>query len=289
VCAPAGPVDPQSLENGVAELRSLGFEVCPSPGVLERQGFVAGSPETRLRELNDLLASESVRGIVCARGGAGSAQLLKGLDPQFIEAHHKVFVGYSDITWLHLLLNRLGLVTFYGPMAAREFGLASYDPESFLGTLTGDGPHAVHGGLETLRRGSAEGRLLGGCLSLISAAVGTPWTLPEEDETILFLEDVDEAPYRVERMLFQLRESGRLANVRGIVFGEMPGCAPDPSAGYSLQDVILRALDGLDIPVALGLPAGHARSPAVTLPLGARARLVCEDRAELRLLESAVE
>ena len=287
VCAPAGPVDPESLERGVGELRSLGFEVRLSPGVLERDGFVAGSAETRLRELHDLLVSESVNGVVCARGGSGASQLLKGLDPALVEAHHKVFVGYSDITWLHLFLNRLGLVTFYGPMTAREIGLGSYDRESFLRSVTGSDPPA-HGGLETLRRGIAEGRILGGCLSLISAAVGTPWTLPVEEDTILFLEDVDEAPYRVERMLFQLRESGRLANVRGIVFGEMPGCAPDPSAGYSLQEVLLRPLEGLDVPVALGLPAGHALSPAVTLPLGTRARLLCEDQSELRLLEPAV-
>jgi muramoyltetrapeptide carboxypeptidase len=282
-------VDPESLENGVGELKSLGFDVCLSPGVLEREGFVAGSPETRLRELHDLLASEAVKGIVCARGGSGAAHLLKRLDPSLFEAHHKVFVGYSDITWLHLFANRLGLVTFYGPMTARGIGLGSYDRESLLGTLTGESPPAVHGGLETLRQGNAEGRVLGGCLSLVSAAVGTPWTLPAEPNTILFLEDVDEPPYRVERMLFQLRESGCLANVSGIVFGEMPGCAPGPSAGYSLQEVILRALNGLDIPVALGLPAGHTRSPGVTLPLGVSARLACEDEAELRLLEPAVE
>ena len=289
VCAPAGPVDPESLEKGVGELKSLGFDVRLSDGILDRDGFVAGSAEMRLGELHGLLVSDSVNGIVCARGGSGAAHLLKRLDPSLIERHHKVFVGYSDITWLHLFANRLGLVTFYGPMTARGIGLGSYDRESFLGTLTGEGPPAVHGGLEALRQGSAEGRLLGGCLSLISAAVGTPWTLPADEDTILFLEDVDEAPYRVERMLFQLKESGCLAKVSGIVFGEMPGCAPGPLAGYSLQEVILRALDGLDIPVALGLPAGHARSPGVTLPLGVRARLACEDEAELRLLEPAVE
>jgi muramoyltetrapeptide carboxypeptidase len=140
-----------------------------------------------------------------------------------------------------------------------------------------------------LRGGHGEGVVRGGCLSILAAAAGTPWALASGGEdTILFLEDVDERPYRIDRMLLQLRESGALAGVRGVVFGDMKGCAPRLDEPYRLEEVLLEALDGLDVPVALGLSSGHTSSPAVTLPLGVRARLRCGERASFEVLEAAV-
>jgi muramoyltetrapeptide carboxypeptidase len=176
-------------------------------------------------------------------------------------------------------------------MVAHELASGGFHRESLLWALTGEGaPYATEEGeLEALRPGQGEGRLRGGCLSILAAAAGTPWSLQPHDDTVLFIEDVDEPPYRIDRLLFQLRHSGALEGVRGIVFGDMRGCAPRMDADYSLEDVIREALDGLDVPIALGLSSGHTRSPNVTLPLGVRARLLCDpDGARFELLEPPV-
>jgi muramoyltetrapeptide carboxypeptidase len=291
VCAPAGVVDGERLERGVAELRGLGFDVRVPEGVLERQRFTAGDVDRRAAELLDLFSDPRVAGIVCARGGAGSAGVLPRLDGERLRAQGKVFVGYSDITFLHLFLGRLGLVTVHGPMVARELAEGTYDPTSLLHALTGEGvPYASEpGDLLSLRPGAGEGILRGGCLSILAAAAGTPWALrPDPEGTVLFLEDVHERPFRVERMLFQLRQSGALDNVKGIVFGDMKGCAPRAEEDYELGDVLLEALRGLEIPIAMGLSSGHTATAAVSLPLGVRARLTADEDARLEVLEPAV-
>lgn len=288
LCAPAGPVDGDRLARGAAELRSLGFDVQVPEGIGERTGFTAGSARRRTDELLRLFADESVAAIVCARGGAGAGQLLRHLDPELLRAHAKTLLGYSDITFLHLYLGRLGVGSLYGPMAATQLADGSYDRASLRHGLTGEGtPYATAADdLAPLRAGEGEGVLRGGCLSILAAAAGTPWALaPDGEDTILFLEDVDERPYRIDRMLLQLRSSGAFAGVRGVVFGDMPGCAPRMAEDYALEDVLREALDGLGVPVALGLSSGHTASPAVTLPLGVRARLSCGEDARFEVLE----
>ncbi len=291
VCAPAGPVEPDRLRAGVAELEAIGFRVRVPEGVFARTGFTAGVAERRLAELHGLFADDEVVGILCARGGAGCGALLPRLDAGLIAAHPKLFVGYSDITFIHLFLARLGQVSFHGPMVARELGEGSYHKESLLHALSGGGPpfSAGAGDLVALRPGVAEGRLRGGCLSILAASIGTPWApLVDEEGTLLLLEDVDEPAYRVERWLLQLRHAGALDGVKGIVFGEMKGCGPDAQAGYTLEQVILGALEGLDVPIALGLSSGHTRGPTVTVPLGVRARLEAGESARFRVLEPGV-
>ena len=272
------------------ELRSLGFDVLVPEGIDARTGFTAGTRERRLEELHRLIADDSVAAIVAARGGAGAGGLLERLDPGLVRAHPKPFVGYSDLTFLHLYLGRLGLPTLHGPMAARELADGSYDRASFLHGLTGEGEpwRSEAGDLEPLRGGEAEGVLRGGCLSILAAAAGTPWAVDTAGEdTVLFLEDVDERPFRIDRMLLQLRASGALRGVRGVVFGDMRGCSPKLTEDYRLEDVLLRGLAGLDGPVALGLSSGHTASPLVTLPLGARVRLRCGEEALFEVLEPA--
>jgi muramoyltetrapeptide carboxypeptidase len=292
VCAPAGAVDPRALEKGIAELEALGFQVKRTEGLAGRRAFTAGPRETRLAGLRGLFADGDVKAVFCARGGAGAAELMAHLDPEWFRAP-KIFVGYSDLTLVHLFLNRRGVVTFHGPMVAKELGSGHYDRASLLWALTGEGTpyRSDDEDLLSLRPGEAEGRLRGGCLSLLAAAAGTPWALDTSPEdTILFVEDVDEPPYRIDRMLRQLRDSGALSGVKGIVFGDMKGCSPGIDADYTLEDVIGDALEGLDGPVALGLSSGHSTGPHVTLPLGVRARLSASpDRAQLELLEAAVE
>jgi muramoyltetrapeptide carboxypeptidase len=207
-------------------------------------------------------------------------------------ARPKVFVGYSDITFLHSRLNGEGLVTFHGPMVAlHDFADGLVDGASFRAAVFGAGPRfeTGDGALRVLRPGTAEGRLQGGCISILAAGVGTPCALrPDPEGTILFREDIHEAPYRLARALLQLRAAGVFDSARGIVFGEMPECAAPPGAGYTLEDVLLDALSGLDVPVAIGLASGHTLNPNVTLPFGARARLACGDQARLSVLEASV-
>jgi muramoyltetrapeptide carboxypeptidase len=294
IAAPAGPVDEVRLAKGVAELERLGFSVKVADGVLERKGFTAGPVETRVTQLHGLFADRSVAAVMCARGGAGAIQLLPYLDRELLRANPKPFLGYSDATLLHLELGRLGLVSLHGPMVARELadGESAYDRASLWHALTGDGaPYASSpGDLVCLAEGEAEGILRGGCLSLLAAAVGTPWALwSMEEPTILFIEDVDEKPYRIDRMLRQLRASGAFSGVKGVVFGDMKGCTPSYHDGYRLEEVLLEALAGLDVPVAFGLSSGHTTHPNVTLPLGVRAWLECRDgEARFAILEPAV-
>lgn len=290
VIAPSGVVDREALGRGIAELQRLGFEVRADERLLEVELFHAGSLERRLAELHALFEDEQVAAIFCARGGAGAFSLLERLDERLIRERPKPLVGYSDITFLHLYLRRLGIVSFQGPMVARELASGRYDRSSLLAALCGEGEPYASGPDEllSLREGSAEGRLLGGCLSILAAAAGTPWALECDEPTVLFLEDVDEPPYRIERLLVQLRASGALRQVAGVVLGEFPGCSPALDAGYSLEQVVLDALE-LDVPVALGQSSGHAHGPNVTLPLGVRARLDCgASEARLRVLEAAV-
>jgi muramoyltetrapeptide carboxypeptidase len=295
VAAPAGPVDEKRLERGVAELEALGFAVRVAMGALDRTGFTAGSPEARQGQLEGLLGDPEVAAIVCARGGAGAGRVLARLDLAFLGEHPKPLLGYSDITWLHLALGGLGIPSLHGPMVAKELadGEAAYARENLWHALTGEGdPYAsAPGTLRALRGGSAEGVLRGGCLAILAAAAGTPWALrPRGEPTLLFIEDVDEPPFRVDRMLLQLQASGGLEGVRGIVFGEMKGCVPERGADYTLEETLLEALEGFDGPVAFGLPSGHASHPNVTLPLGVRARLDCgSGEARFEVLEAPVE
>jgi muramoyltetrapeptide carboxypeptidase len=294
VAAPAGPVEEDRLGRGVAELERLGFAVRVADGVRERKGFTAGTVENRLRQLHGLFADPAVAAVACARGGAGTIQLLPGLDRDLLRDNPRLVLGYSDVTLLHLEMQRLGIPSLHGPMVARglDAGEPGYDRASLWHGLTGEGTPYESGedDLLPLAEGAAEGVLRGGCLSLLAAVAGTPWAMGSLDEpTLLVLEDVDEKPYRVDRMLRQLRASGAFEGVAGVVFGDMKGCAPGFDEDYALEDVLLEALDGLGVPVALGLSSGHTTLPGVTLPLGARARLECANgEARFAVLEAPV-
>ena len=288
VCAPAGAVDLERLDRGVAALQELGYAVRVAPATTARHQFKAGRPDERLRDLHDLLKDDAVRAVFCARGGAGAAALLPQLDVSGLEP--KIFVGYSDITFLQLALQKEGWITFQGPMVAWELASGLVEPASFEACLKSGAPFHVQGDpLVPLRAGKGEGRLLGGCLSILAAAAGTPWSLrPDPEGTLLFLEDVAEAPYRIDRQLFQLRASGAFDGLRGIVFGQMNRCVPAADAGYTLEEVVLEALAGLDVPVAIGLAAGHTSGSNLTLPLGVRARLSCGAGARFETLEGSL-
>jgi muramoyltetrapeptide carboxypeptidase len=290
IVAPASNVKPELLEAGCDGLRRAGYEPFYFESILERDLYFAGSAERRARELEDMFARGDIRAIVCARGGYGSNYLPLTLDPMKIIPHPKILVGYSDITTLVCCMaDSANFVTFHGPMVAKDFAVADgVDLESWQNALGGaeEWEIAEGSGAKPLVAGEAEGILYGGCLSMLVASLGTEHEIRTAG-TILFVEDVATKPYQIDRMLMQLKLADKLKDVRGIVFGEMLDCRQSPDQDYTLEEVILRIVEDLRIPVAFGLRSGHVSRANITLPIGVRARLTVEDSVELRILEAA--
>jgi len=293
VVAPASNIKRDLLDDGCEALRKLGYKPLYLDSILDKDLYFAGSVERRVRELEEMFLRDDVRGIVCARGGYGVNYLLEVLNLEEIKAHPKIFVGYSDITTLQTeLLDAVGLVTFYGPMVARDFAVPDgLHLPSWEAALSGKSSWTLELGPESgakpLLPGSGEGILYGGCLSMLVASLGTPYEISTAG-TILFIEDMAEKPYRIDRMLMQLKLAGKLSGVRGIIFGEMLDCVQSNAQEYSLEEVVLRVVGDLGIPVAYGLRSGHVSRANITLPLGVRAALdIGRKEGSLRILESA--
>ncbi len=287
VLAPASPVRKEFVDRGVAELERLGFRVRVGTNLYRRGRYTAGSAEERLEDWIELWEDPEVTAVFCARGGYGSMELLSRLPVERIRACPKVLLGASDVTALHsFLASQADLVSFHGPMVAQQIARGLYDADNLLSILGSREPYGRFdvASIEVLHTGSAEGPLLGGCLSMLVALVGTPY-LSSFRDGILFVEDTQTKPYQIDRMLTQLRLAGHLDGVRGMVFGEMPGCEQHPDQGYTLQEMLRDWTAHLGIPVLFGFPSGHTVSRALTIPLGARARL---DKEGLTLLEGAV-
>lgn len=282
VVAPAAAIDRPSLEQGVHVLVALGYRVRVAPDVYRQNAYLAGSDQVRAESLRAALADPEVRAVFLARGGYGSARLLPLLDGRIDPEAPKIVVGYSDTTAiLAWLTGRLGWITFHGPMVAADFpSLSAAERRGLRDLLAGRGRPAYRLGAP-IHGGVTEGRLLGGNLATLVSLLGTPWA-PSCDGAILFLEDRNEKPYRIDRMLTQLRLSGLLAGLKGLVFGEMPECG----GTRELRRIVRELTEGLNLPVATGLRSGHGRGKR-TLPLGARARLDADQRA-LEILEPVV-
>ena len=290
IVAPASNVKRELLEAGCDGLRRAGYEPFYFESILERDLYFAGSAERRARELEDMFVRDDIRAIVCARGGYGSNYLPQTLDPNKIVAHPKILVGYSDITTLVCCMaDSANFVTFHGPMVATDFAVADgVDLDSWQNALGGEAEWSIAegSGARPMVAGQGEGILYGGCLSMLAASLGTEHEIRTAG-TILFVEDVAAKPYQIDRMLVQLKLAGKLKEVRGMVFGEMIDCRQSPDQDYNLEEVILRIVDDLRIPVAFGLRSGHVSRANITLPIGVRARLTVEDSVELRILEAA--
>jgi len=293
IIAPASNIKRELLESGCEALRGLGYRPFYLDSILEKNLYVAGSAERRARELDEMFTRDDVRAIVCARGGYGANYLLDTLDLEKIKTHPKIFVGYSDITTLlTYILDSVGLVTFHGPMVTKDFVLSDgVDLGSWEAALTGVSDWALdlgpESGVKPLLAGSAQGVLYGGCLSMLVASLGTPYEIHTAG-TILFIEDADEKPYQIDRMLMQLKLAGKFASVCGIVFGEMLDCLQNKDQDYTLEEVVLRVIGDLGVPVAYGLRSGHVSRRNITLPFGVRAALnVGRKEGSLRILESA--
>jgi muramoyltetrapeptide carboxypeptidase len=314
ILAPASaPPDPENIDRSVAVLEKLGFKVKLSPNVRKRLGFLAGSDHERASDLMRLFADRRVNAILCVRGGYGAARLLPLLDYRIIRENAKIFVGYSDITSLHCaFLTKANLISFHGPMLNSDFvhdDMPPFTLQSFLRTLTSLPVRRRESGrrmgerwngniaegyrkktVKILRRGIAQGRLIGGNLTLLCTTIGTPWQPPFRDG-ILFLEDLSEQPYRFDRMLTYLLNCGLLQQVAGIAIGINHDCE-DPKAKrakeyrQTLEDVFRERLLSLTVPIVIGLPFGHVPHNA-TLPVGMRVTLD-GNKGELILSEPAV-
>lgn len=295
VVAPASNIKPAWLDAGCEALHKLGYKTIYADSIFEQDLYFAGSVERRARELEDMFVNPQVRAIICARGGYGANYLLDTIDLNKIKTHPKIFVGYSDITsLLTYITDATGVVTFHGPMVTKDFARSEgVDLASWESAVRGVSSWAIDAGpdsgVEPLVEGQAQGILYGGCLSMLAASLGTPYEIHTAG-TILFIEDVATKPYQIDRMLMQLKLAGKLEGVRGLVFGEMLDCTQKKDQDYTLQEVLLRVVGQLGIPIACGLRSGHVSRQNVTLPLGVRAALEVSSReVQLEILEAATE
>ena len=280
--APAGPAE-LDVEKAGQWMRARGYGLRIFPSVYERDGYLAGSDDTRLNDLHAAFAAPDIDAIFCLRGGYGTPRLLDRLDFDLLRANPKPFVGYSDLTAVHLAISRYaGFVTFHGPMFNIDLLGGKQQPTesalfSMLRGQVGAGSvlaHPVAYPLTTISPGIACGRLLGGNLSMIAAVMGTPFEIDAEG-IILLIEDVNEPIYRIDRLLTHLRLAGKLAQVAGVLVGDVAGV--DKAA---LERLLKQTFEPLCIPVLAGWRSGHC-DPNLTLPMGALVRL---DAGEQRLV-----
>jgi muramoyltetrapeptide carboxypeptidase len=291
VVAPASPFRREDLEAGLAELRRLGFEPAYDDSLFDRKGYVAGSPETRAAAIRRALDDKAVGAIMAVRGGHGSVHVLPLLDAAAVRTARKPFVGYSDLTALLTFVTcTCGMVAVHGPTVAGRLqrGPEAYDPDTFLAVLTRPAPlgSLAPAGLEPLKAGEARGPLFGGNLTQLGASLGTKFQFDPPRGCVLFLEDVHERPYRLDRVWTQLRLAGILGRAAAIVFGDFPGC-DEPGGGPTARATLADLASEFDGPVLFGLPAGHTPGAALTLPLGVAARVVAGPRPELVVEEAA--
>jgi muramoyltetrapeptide carboxypeptidase len=292
VVAPASAFPREEFDDGIREIRRLGFEPVYDESVFERRRYLAGSAETRARALRCALRDPSIAGVIGVRGGYGSAQVLPLLDRDEARTAAKPFVGYSDLTSvLTFLTVSCGVVAFHGPMLARRLGrgAAGYDAATFLGALTKREPmgELAPSGLETIRSGEARGALYGGTITQLLSSFGTPFAFSPPPGCVLFLEEVGERPYRLDRMMTQLAQSGILARASAIVIGELPNC-DEPGGEPTGRSVMADLLADFPGPVLIGFPSGHTTGPAMTLPLGVSCRVIGGAAPRLVVEESAV-
>jgi muramoyltetrapeptide carboxypeptidase len=293
IVAPASAFGRDEFEAGVLELRRLGFEPVYSDDVFARTEYLAGPAELRVKDFLAAWMDPTIAGVIAARGGYGSVHLLPLLNATQIRAHAKVFVGYSDNTSLLTWFNQAcGLVAFHGPMIEGRFarGADGYDRDSFLRAVARPQPigEVPLDGVESLAAGEARGRLVGGTLTQLVASLGTPFAFDPPPGCVLFLDDVAERPYRLDRMLTQLRLSGILGRAAGLVFNALPRC-DEPGGSPTARETVRLVLADFPGPILYGLPSGHSDGPTLTLPFGVTARVVSGANPSFIIEEAAVQ
>lgn len=290
--APASSFPHEELTAGVAELARLGFQAIYDDSIFDKDRFVAGSVEARVRAIHDAWADPSIAALIAMRGGYGSAQLLPFLNPDLLRSGRKALIGYSDITALLTLYQRNGLAAIHGPMIDRRIstGPSAYDEDSFRRVMTQAEPAGElrPSQLEVLHHGRATGTLTGGTLTQLMASMGTKFAFDPPAGSILFLEDIGERPYRIHRLLTQAEQAGIFAKALGIVFGEFPNC-DEPGGDPAIKDVVHEFMKDFGGPVLFNFPSGHTTGATWTLPFGVRVEVVSGPTPSIRILEAAVE
>ncbi len=291
VISPASSAKPERITGGLEALRKLGFDAVPAGHAYGKAPqYFGGTVEERLGDLHTAFADDAVGAIICSRGGYGSNYLLERLDRELIRRHAKPLFAYSDMTAIQTwLLDEVGLVSFHGPMAAADWYLPDgvHMPSLEAAWTGGTVIVGAAEGLRVLKPGRARGTVYGGCLTLLTASLGTRFAAKTKGK-LLFVEDVATKPYQIDRMLRQLMLAGKLDGVKGIIFGEMLDCVSPGTDVGMLDEVILRVLHGFEGPIAIGLRSGHVSRENVTLPLGIEAELILGEEPVLRYLEPAV-
>lgn len=292
IVSPASSFDREEFDRGVAEIRRLGYEPIYDDSVFETSMFTSGSADARAAAFKRVWLDPTIAALIAVRGGYGSVQLLPMFESWLPQQTPKLFIGYSDNTsLLSWLTCQCGMTALHGPMIDRRLarGADGYDETSFLSLVQGRGAGLVlqPDGLSVIKSGQAEGRLFGGTLTQLVGSLGTPYAFDPPDESILFIEDVNERPYRIDRMMTQLRLSGVLARARGLIFGEMRGC-DEPAGALTARDAIHAFTSDFAGPVLIGFPSGHTAGPVWTLPLGVRVHVETTPDPSIRIEESPV-
>ena len=292
VVAPASPFPRDEFDRGIVELERLGFVPVYDDSVFARGDYLAGPPELRAEALRRAWRDPSIAGVIAVRGGYGSMQVLPLLDRAEAANACKPFIGYSDLTAvLNFLTLQCGVVSFHGPMLAGRLGRGErgYDRSTFERALLRNAAigEITAPAVESIVSGEAAGMLIGGTLTQLVASLGTPFAFDPPNGHILFLDEVSERPYRLDRMLTQLRQAGLLARASAVVFNELPKC-DEPSGGPTARAVIARLMKGFPGPVLFGFPSGHTAGALMTLPFGVKCRVVADARPRLIIEESAV-
>lgn len=280
IIAPASPSDKNLIDKCIASLNELGLKVVIGESCLSEHGFLSGTDDIRANDINCMFADKNIKGIFALRGGYGCARLLDLIDFKLIKKNPKIFIGYSDITALHIAINQKSkLITYHGPMISTELikGLDEYSADYYKKFIfehekIEDLLNPEGNSLEIINNGIASGELIGGNLSLICSSLGTKYEINTKNK-ILFLEEVDEVPYKVDRMLTHLKQSGKLKEANGIILGAFTNCiAPNNKKSLSLQEVFNDIILPLKKPTISNLACGHCL-PTLTLPLGEKVLL----------------
>lgn len=289
VVSPASAAKAEQIDRGCERLKAFGYEPVVMPHAKARGPlYYAGAVEQRVEDLHAAFADTSIDGVLCTRGGWGSVELMPHLDADLVRANPKVFVGYSDHTSLHVWFwNECGLPTYYAPMVASDWSNDNgVDTRSWSALVEGNDAQVRFGagdGMKVLRAGTAEGRLLGGCLSIVTESLGTPWAFKLVEPTVLFVEDIGTKPYQWDRYLQHLKFAGVMKHVRGVVFGDTSANVETAEKGF-LEQACLHALGAFDGPVAIGLKCGHMDAQNRSLALGVPVKFTCGEEASLEFV-----
>ena len=292
IVSPASPFSREEFDSGIEELRRLGFEPVYQESVFDRSLFTSGPPELRAAAFVRAWSDPGIAALMAVRGGYGSVQVLPGLDGWTPQENPKLFIAYSDNTsLLSWLTCQCGITALHGPMLEGRLAKRSegYDERSFMRLVSGEGAGLELGPepLTVLHEGEAHGPLYGGTMTQLAASLGTPYAFSPPEGAVLFMEDVNERPYRIDRLLTQLRLGGILGRAAALVFDEMRGC-DEPGGQLAIRDVLRGLTEDFEGPVLCGFPSGHTTGPCWSLPLGVRVHVKSAPHPSLVVEESLV-